>query len=559
MWISFVVAAFIAAFTGFSYAELAGMFPRNAAEYVYTKNAFRNNSLAFIAQWIMLFTLIVSAATVALGFGGYFSVLTGVQPPVAAAALIAVLSVINYRGIRLSTRFNTFSTITEISGLVLVVVAGTFFIGKTKVDMFYSPSGMQGIFSAASLIFFAYIGFEEIVNLSEDTKKARNIVPKALVISLAISTLFYILVSLSSVSILGADRLGASKAPLADVISAVFPSGGLLMSLIALFATANTVMVIMLVASRMIYGLARNNSMPAVLGRIGPTGTPHVSIAVVLMFSLLSLLFGGIKTIALLTDLGIFTVYILINLSLIILRYKKPAIKGTFRSPLNFGRFPVLALFGILSSAYMLTHFPAELFVIESGIILVGLVLYKSFRKVVATKRKFYADLFRKSLDAISGADLFKETLKYPMEVSSIMIRDVKTVSPRDNVKKIVGIMNRHRLGSLVVIENDKPTGIITERDILRKVVSKNLVPEDVTAQDIMTKSLATVNPADSVVDAIELMASRNIKKLPVVDNGELVGIITASDILKSGEEIEYAVLKKLAKFLPVSRTAAAG
>lgn len=397
LWLSFVVAAFIAAFTGFSYAELSSMFPKNAAEYVYTKNAFRNNALAFVVQWIMLFTLIISAVTVALGFGEYFHVLFNIQPTIAAGLLIVALSVINYIGIKLSTSFNTVSTLMEISGLVLVIVAGLLFVGKTNVDFFVSPSGLNGIFSAASLIFFAYIGFEEIVNLSEDTKKARKTIPKALVIALGVSTLFYILVSVSAVSILGADRLGKSSAPLAEAVSAVMPKGGIVMSLIALFATSNTVLVIMLVASRMLYGLAQSHSLPAAIGWLDARGTPYVAICLVMLAALASISIGGIKTVALLTDLGIFIVYVFINASLIILRYKKPTATGAFKSPINIGRFPVLALLGILSSAFMLSHFPQDLFMAEATIIFAGLLVYLLFKKSTRPKRKFAAHLFRKS------------------------------------------------------------------------------------------------------------------------------------------------------------------
>lgn len=397
LWLSFVIAAFIAGFTGFSYAELAGMFPRNAAEYVYTKNAFRSDGLGFIAQWIMLFTLVISAATVALGFGGYFQHLAGLESSTAAALLVIILSAINYIGIKASTKYNTASTLIEVSGLLIIVLIGVFFIGRPGQDFFHSPSGVQGIISAASLIFFAYIGFEEMVNLSEDTRNARKNIPKALVIALGVSTIFYILVSMSAVSILGVDRLSRSTAPLAEVVSVVAPKGGVIMSLIALFATSNTVLVIMLVASRMLYGLANSGSIPQFLGRLDSRGTPYVAIGMVMLASLASIFIGGIKTVALLTDLGIFVVYIFVNSSLIILRYRKPAIRGTFRSPVNVGKFPVLAFLGLLSSVFMISRFPSGLFAAEAAIIAAGLFVYRLFKKPAGLKRKFAAHLFRKS------------------------------------------------------------------------------------------------------------------------------------------------------------------
>ncbi len=397
IWMSFVVAAFIAAFTGFSYAELSSRFPKSAAEYVYTKNAFHNSSLAFIVQWIMMFTLIISAATVALGFGGYFHYIFGVEPATAAAFLVVVLSIVNYIGIKASTKYNTISTLIEVSGLLIILLIGIFFIIKPGQEFFFSPSGAGGIFSAASLIFFAYIGFEEIVNLSEDTKKARKTIPKALVLALGISTIFYILVSLSAVSILGADRLSKSAAPLAEVVSSVTPKGGFVMSLIALFATSNTVLVIMLVASRMLYGLAHSQALPRFVGSLDKKGTPYIAIGAVMLAALASLSIGNIKTVALLTDLGIFIVYVFVNASLIILRYRTPSVGNAFKSPLNIGKFPVLAFLGLLSSIFMLSHFPPGLFVAEAGIIAAGLVLHRLFKRPAVLKKKFAAHLFRKS------------------------------------------------------------------------------------------------------------------------------------------------------------------
>ncbi|MBI2085375.1 MAG: amino acid permease [Candidatus Aenigmarchaeota archaeon] len=397
LWLSFVVAAFIAMFTGFSYAELSGRFPKSAAEYTYTKKAFNNNRLAFVVQWIMLFTLVVSAATVALGFGGYLHYISGIDAKISAAILVVVLSAVNYIGIKASTKYNTISTFIEILGLLIIVAIGLLFIFKPSQDFFSSPSGLAGIFSAASLIFFAYIGFEEIVNMSEDTKNARKIIPKALVISLGVSTLFYMLVSVSAISILGSEKLGKSSAPLTEVVSSVTPNGGLIMSLIALFATSNTAMIIMLVASRMLYGLSNSGSLPKFIGNLDKKRTPYMAIAIVMAIVLISLFMGDIKSIALLTDLGIFIVYVFVNSSLIVIRYKNPIEKNTFKSPVNMGKFPVLALFGLLSSMFMLSHFSKELFIAEALVILAGLIVHQLFKKSKSFEAKIASHLFRKS------------------------------------------------------------------------------------------------------------------------------------------------------------------
>ncbi len=554
IWLSFAVAAIIAAFTGLSYAELAGMFPKDAAEYVYTKHAFRRNYLSFIVQWVMIFTLIVSASTVALGFGGYFSFIFGVAPVTAAVGLLAVLSAINYIGIKESARYNIVATLLEASGLVIVIFIGLFFIGRTGIDYFASPSGLGGILSATALIFFAYIGFEELVNLSEETKNASKVIPRALVLSLGISTLLYILVSVSSVSIIGSEALAKSKAPMTEVVSGALPQAGILMSMIALFATSNTVLVILIVVSRMLYGLSCNNTFPEIFSRIGRRRTPYVSILIVMLLSVAFLLIGGIKTIALLTDVGIFIIYIFVNASLIRLRYKEPKAKRTFQSPVNIGKFPVLAFLGIVSSGLMLLHFEPVLILYEIIVAAVGFAFYKAFTKVhkIGEREKLYVRLFRKSEFTAKQKDLIRAMVKYPMRVSSVMTKTVRAVGSRDTVKKAVLLMNKYQIGDVLVVDNRKVAGIITERDILERVVARGKNPGKILCRTVMSKGVKTIDSDASVVDAIEMMARHNIKKLPVTENGKLAGIVTATDILKSGERIEYAALKKLAQFFPV-------
>ena len=124
LWISFIIAAIVAAFSGFSYAELSSMYPKEAAEFVYTKKAFNKNIVSFVVEWIMLFTITVSATTVALGFAGYFSSLFGGNILFIAALLIIGLSILNYFGLKESARYNTVSTIIEVAGLLIVILAG---------------------------------------------------------------------------------------------------------------------------------------------------------------------------------------------------------------------------------------------------------------------------------------------------------------------------------------------------------------------------------------------------------------------------------------------------
>ncbi len=353
LWASFIVAAVIACFTGLSYAELSSLYPKEAAEYVYTRKAFSKKSLSLFVGLVMIFSGVVSAATVAVGFGNYFSYLFSGSPVLIAGALILLLSLLNYRGIKESARFNEAATFIEVLGLLLVAAVGMFFIGNADVNYFAAPSGINGIIIATAIIFFAFIGFEEVANISEETKNPTRTIPKALILSVVISTILYMLVAVSSISILGWEKLSQSKAPLSDVIGNVIPNASILMTVIALFATSNTVLVILIVTSRIFYGISCNHSLPKALSRIGKRGTPYISVFLVMALALASLLIGGIEIIAMLTVFGIFIVYLFVNLSVIRLRYNNRK-KRAFRTPVNIGKFPVLAFLGAISSLFML-------------------------------------------------------------------------------------------------------------------------------------------------------------------------------------------------------------
>ncbi len=379
LWLSFVFAGIIAAFTGLSYAELSSMFPKEGAEYVYTKRAFNMKALSFVVNWVLIISIAVSAAAVALGFAGYFSFTFGGSRLLIAALLIAATACINLVGMKESARINIVSTLIEVAGLIIIISAGLFFASSSGTGS--STGGMEAALSATALIFFAYIGFEAVANISEETKNSRKVIPKALILSLCISTLLYILVVVSALAIVPPEALAASGAPLTEVAVAAFgPGASLLMSVIALFATANTVLVMLLVASRMIYGVSREGSLPRNLSRISRRGTPDAAILVVSVASVFALLLGDIKTIALPTTIGIFITYFFVNLSVIWLRYKRPK-RRLFKSPVNIGRFPVLAFLGAVSCAAMLFYFEPLIIALQAVIIIIGLLVYKAFNR----------------------------------------------------------------------------------------------------------------------------------------------------------------------------------
>ncbi|MCD6495707.1 MAG: amino acid permease [Candidatus Aenigmarchaeota archaeon] len=395
VWISFIIAAVVSAFTGLSYCELNSMMPKEAAEYNYTKRAF-NRKVAFVVGWVLILSLIVAASAVSLGFAGYFQKIVASAPVIPTAlAIIAVFSALNLWGIKESSNFNIVATLIEGGGLVAIVIVGLMFFNPS-IDLTFSPQGFTGVMAGAALMFFAFIGFQDIANMSEETRDPKSIVPKAMLISLAVSTVLYILVALAAVSIVGWEALASSGAPLSLIIDNTLGSGAaIIMSIVALFSTGNTILICLIVASRMIYGISRDGSLPDFLSRVHPkTRTPYIAILITMLLSIGFLFAGDIGFIANVTTTSIFVAFVFVNLSVIVLRYTQPREKRTFRIPLNIGRFPVLALFGLLSSIAMLIYTDINILIFEALLIFVGIIIYNIFRRTrVDVKVKIDVDV----------------------------------------------------------------------------------------------------------------------------------------------------------------------
>ncbi|MEO9294298.1 MAG: APC family permease [Nitrososphaera sp.] len=369
MWVSFILAAVIATLTGLSYAELASMFPKSAAEYVFVKNAFGSRPFAFLAGWLIIFVAIVSAAAVAAGFSGYLAAfLPGINPVLTTMLLIAALSGLSFAGIRGSAWTNTTFTLIKLAGLGIIIGAGVFLSASPEIDYFEMPpavtspaTALGAVLGAAGLVFFAYFGFENLANISEETKNPRRTIPIALIASIVITTAIYVLVAVSAISLAGWKDLSSTGAPLGLVAERVFGRAGMAtLSAIALFATANTVLMLLVAASRIIFGMAADRAFPRSLAGVhAKTRTPFRAIVLVMVtaVAIIAASSGSIGTLANVAVFSIFIVYAFVNLSLIMLRYKRQEIERPFRSPGHVGRFPVLAGLGLVSSIVMLTQF----------------------------------------------------------------------------------------------------------------------------------------------------------------------------------------------------------
>ncbi len=394
-WVIFVIAAFLAILTGLSYAELSAMFPKSAAEYVYTEEAFGYRSLSFVLGWIIILLGFFAAATVALGFSYYFTTLFGIPTfearIIVASILIVLLSIISYLGIEHSSRLNIIFVLIEVTGLIIIIIIGIPEIGS--VNYFEFPAGVSFlvVFSAAALIFFAYIGFEDIANVAEEVKDPHKNLPKAIVYSTIITTIIYVLVAIAIVSILPWDQIAASDAPLMDVAAVKLGNAGwFILAIIALFATSNTVLIMLIVTSRQMYGMSKDKVLPAGLSKLSPKRrTPYLAVLITMIFTIIPIVFFGIlEDVANATVFATLIAFFLVNLSLIVLRKKKPDLERPFKIKPNIKWVPIIPLLGcVVCAALIILYIFTEPFIviIELICIAIGFLFYVVWRLI---KRK---------------------------------------------------------------------------------------------------------------------------------------------------------------------------
>lgn len=358
VWLGFVLAAVLSVLTALSYMELASMFPSAAAEYEYTRQAFPRWG-AFLVGWLMTAALIVAAAAISLGFARYAGYFVDIDIRLASACLLALVAVIAIIGIEESARLTLVLSAIQVGGLLFVIIVGAPDVGNVGL---LEGASVGGVFGAAALVFFAFIGFDEVITLSEETENPTRTVPLALMLALGISTLLYVGVAVASVSVLGAEALGASERPLADVMSrALGGSSTDVMAALAMITTTNTTLLAVTAASRLLYGMASRGSLPGFLAvlhnrRRTPVAAILLSIAIAAGF----VMFRDLKLVASVTDFGVYLVFLAINSTVVILRFKLPDQRRDFKIPGSIGPIPVTPVLGFAAVAVMLTQLDLE-------------------------------------------------------------------------------------------------------------------------------------------------------------------------------------------------------
>jgi len=327
---AFVIAALLAGFTGLSYAELAARHPKSAGEAVYVQDGLRFRPLSILVGFLIILTGIVSAATIANGFVGYLHVFIAVPDWLAITLLVLALGGLAAWGISESVMAASLITLIEVGGLLLIlVVAGDNFatLPARLPELLPPPDAAvwQGILLGAFLAFYAFIGFEDMVNVAEEVKDPTRILPRAILLTIAVSTVLYLLVALVAVLALPPAELSQSRAPLALIWERATGSPPVVIGLISLFAVVNGALIQIIMSARVLYGMSREGWLHAIFGRVHRrTRTPLVSTAVVTALVLVLALWLPIVTLAKATSFIILVVFALINLSLVRIKRRHP-------------------------------------------------------------------------------------------------------------------------------------------------------------------------------------------------------------------------------------------
>lgn len=320
---SFLVASVIAGLTAFTYAELSTRYPLSAGEAVYLQAGFKLKLLSSSVGLLIVIAGIVSAATIARGVVGYFQQFFDLPGPLVIVLLLLALGTLAIWGIVESVRVAALLTLAEILGLVIVVWVGmpdATTLGDSLVRMSKPTdfSHWNGILLGGILAFFAYIGFEDMVNVAEEVRDPMQTMPAAILIALVVSTLLYTLVAVVAVASGSIVELGRSQAPLALIYQRSVGQEPFLISAIAMAAVVNGALIQIIMASRICYGLAAQGWIPSILGRVHPrTRTPHIATLLVTAAILVMALWLPIETLARVTSLLLLVVFAAINLALI--------------------------------------------------------------------------------------------------------------------------------------------------------------------------------------------------------------------------------------------------
>jgi len=336
---SFLVAALTAALTAMSYAELSGRYPRAAGVALYVKAGLSFEKLSIIAGLLVVVTGVVSSSALVNGFIGYLGEF--IQMPRLLAILIVVVSIgcIAAWGIAESVTIAAIVTIIEVSGLLLVIIIGH----ESLMDATHRWHEMVpatnltdwgAIFAGVMLAFYAFIGFEDMVDVAEEVRDVRHILPLAILITLIITAVIYVLVMVTALMSMPPDQLAQTDAPLATLYEHHSGEKAVLLGLIGMFAIINGALIQVIMASRVLYGMGSRGQLPRFLSRVNArTRTPLLATLVITILVLIVSSIGRLAALAELTSVIMLTIFTMVNLSLMRIKLRHPGYNESLTFP----------------------------------------------------------------------------------------------------------------------------------------------------------------------------------------------------------------------------------
>jgi basic amino acid/polyamine antiporter, APA family len=388
VWLPFLVAFLVALVTAFSYLELVTKYPQAAGAALYTHKAFGIHFVTFLVAFAVMSSGITSASTAARAFSANaadvfgLDITDGIGITLIGLGFMSLVALINHRGVGESVKANVLLTCVELTGLLIVIGVGLWALGVGEGDFSRvtefdtgDRSVIGGVIAATGLAFFAMVGFEDSVNMAEECHEPRRIFPKVLLAGLLTTGLIYVLVSISAIALVPADALSQGDTPLLQVVEAGapgFPIG--IFGVITMFAVANSALINMLMASRLVYGMSNQRVLPPLLGKVHPrrrTPTTAILFTTALAFGLITFV-GAVPALGGTTALLLLIVFTVVNVAVLVLR-KDRVDADHFRTP------TVLPVVGALACAFLATPWagrPTEQYRIAGVLLAIGVLLW---------------------------------------------------------------------------------------------------------------------------------------------------------------------------------------
>ncbi|MFD3437706.1 APC family permease [Streptomyces sp. NPDC058685] len=385
LWLPFVIGFVVAILTAASYVELVGKYPKAAGAALYTQKAFKVPFLTFIIAFMVMCSGLSSASAAARAFSGdYFQEFTDAIPATLVAILfILALAALNLRGVSESVKTNVVLTIVELTGLLIILVIGAWAVltgegDPSRLTEFQATGTgyalITSVLGATALGFFAFVGFEDSVNMAEETKDPVRTFPRAIFIGVGVTGTIYVLVALASSLLVDYKTLEKSSGPLLEVVEAggvAFPPK--LFALIALFAVTNSALINIMMASRLCYGMANERILPRAMAKVLPQRrTPIVGIVFVSALAIGLVSTGEIEGLGDTTAFLLLCVFAVVNVAVLVLR-KTPVEHSHFRAPTVL---PVLGAITSLILASPLADRDAEVYIRAGVLIAIGIGLW---------------------------------------------------------------------------------------------------------------------------------------------------------------------------------------